>query len=91
VTENEKVIKEHDNDLEILRHRIVKLGAGVLNDDNIHETDSDVNNKHTKTHMFSEKLDTMMKKLEIFDERLKQLQDQNKIYKRYYLMFIEIV
>jgi hypothetical protein len=56
------VIKEHDNDLEILRHRIVKLGAGVLNDDNIHETDSDVNNKHTNTHMFSAKLDTMMKK-----------------------------
>lgn len=77
VADNEKIIKEHDNDLEILRHRIVKLGAGVLNDDNIHDTDND-----TSTKLVSGKLDTMIKKLEIFDERLKQLQEQNRIYRR---------
>ncbi|XP_076117657.1 uncharacterized protein LOC143085280 isoform X3 [Mytilus galloprovincialis] len=82
ITEYEKTIKEHDNDMEVLRHRIVKLGAGVLNDDNIHETDSAVNGKVKNVHVLSEKLNTMIKKLEIFDERLKQLQEQNKIYKR---------
>ncbi|XP_063413723.1 girdin-like isoform X3 [Mytilus trossulus] len=82
ITEYEKTIKEHDNDMEVLRHRIVKLGAGVLNDDNIHETDSAVNGKIKNVHVLSEKLNTMIKKLEIFDERLKQLQEQNKIYKR---------
>lgn len=68
--------------MEVLRHRIVKLGAGVLNDDNIHETDSALNGKVKSVHVLSEKLNTMIKKLEIFDERLKQLQEQNKIYKR---------